>query len=217
MKFNARARGEMLNIAVFGSGRGSNFQAILTAIEEGKIPGARIACVISNNSSAGILQTAREHSLPAYHLSAVQYPVEEEFAERLRSVLEGHGTNLIALAGYMKLLPPQLIARFRSRILNIHPALLPKFGGRGMYGHHVHEAVLAAGERESGATVHLVDEAYDHGPVLMQKRVPVLPGDTPDTLAGRVLAVEHELYPEALRRIASGEIHLPTPAVPAHS
>lgn len=207
----------MLNIAVFGSGRGSNFRAILTAIETGAIPEARIACVISNNSSAGILETAREHSLPAYHVSPAQFSSEEDFAGRLLTVLDEHEANLIALAGYMKLLPRRLIERYRQRIVNIHPALLPKFGGKGMYGHHVHEAVLAAGERESGATVHVVDEDYDHGPVLMQKRVPVLPGDTPETLAARVLVVEHELYPEVLRRIASGELTLPKPAVPVHS
>ncbi len=207
----------MLNIAVFGSGRGSNFRAILIAIENGAIPEARIVCVVSNNSSAGILHTAREHAIPAYHLSSMQFPVHEEFVERLLGLLEEHETHVIALAGYMKLLPPEVIAHFRHRIINIHPALLPKFGGRGMYGHHVHEAVLAAGERESGATVHLVDEAYDHGPLLMQKKVPVLPGDTPDSLAARVLVAEHELYPEVLRRIASGELNLPTPAVPAHT
>ncbi len=207
----------MLNIAVFGSGRGSNFHAILTAIETGAIPEARIACVVSNNSAAGILQIAREHSLPAYHMSSAHFSSEEDFVERLLSLLDEHEANLIALAGYMKLLPPRLIERYRQRIVNIHPALLPKFGGKGMYGHHVHEAVLAAGERESGATVHVVDEDFDHGPVLMQKRIPVLPGDTPETLAARVLVVEHELYPEVLRRIASGELTLPKPAVRAHS
>lgn len=207
----------MLNIAVFGSGRGSNFQAILAAIENGTIPEARIVCVISNNSSAGILQTAREHSLPAYHLSQMQYATQEAFVERILGVLDRHGASLIALAGYMKLLPLELVRRFRRRIVNIHPALLPKFGGRGMYGHHVHEAVLAAGERESGATVHLVDEVYDHGAILLQKKVPVYPADTPDTLAERVLAVEHELYPEVIRRIASGELVLSAEAVPEHS
>ena len=207
----------MLNIAVFGSGRGSNFLAILAAIAKGGIPGARVVCVISNNSSAGILQAAREHSLPAYHLSQTHYGTEEAFVERLQGVLDTHEANLIALAGYMKLLPSQLIARFHHRIVNIHPALLPKFGGKGMYGRHVHEAVLAAGVAESGATVHLVDEVYDHGPILLQRRVPVLPGDTPDILAARVLAVEHELYPEVIRRIASGELILPAPAALAHT
>jgi phosphoribosylglycinamide formyltransferase 1 len=207
----------MLNIAVFGSGRGSNFQAILAAIEKGSIPEARIACVISNSSTAGILQIARDHSLPAYHLSQTLAGSEEAFVEHLLDLLDSCAVNLIVLAGYMKLLPPQVIARFRHRILNIHPALLPGFGGKGMYGHHVHEAVLAAGEIESGATVHLVDEVYDHGTIILQKKVPVLPGDSPDDLANRVLAVEHELYPEVLRRIAAGTLLLPTPAALAHS
>jgi phosphoribosylglycinamide formyltransferase-1 len=216
-KFKAKAVAGMLNIAVFGSGRGSNFQAILAAIESGAIPGARIVCVISNNSSAGILQTARDHFLPAYHLSQTQCLTEEAFVERLLGVLSGHEANLIVLAGYMKLLPRQVIARFRHRVVNIHPALLPKFGGRGMYGHHVHEAVLAAGETESGATVHCVDDVYDHGAILLQRKVPVLPKDTPEDVAARVLVVEHELYPEVIRRIASGELILPAPAVLAHS
>jgi phosphoribosylglycinamide formyltransferase-1 len=217
LKFNAKAFMSMLNIAVLGSGRGSNFQAILAAIESGTIPDARIVCVISNNSSAGILEIARQHSLPAYHLSQMQGATQGAFVERILGVLDRHAANLIALAGYMKLLPLELVRRFHHRIVNIHPALLPKFGGKGMYGHYVHEAVLAAGERESGATVHLVDEVYDHGAILLQKRVPVCPGDTPEILAGRVLAVEHELYPEVIRRIASGELVLPVQAVPEHS
>ena len=217
LKFKAKAVTGMLNIAVFGSGRGSNFHAILAAIESGSIPGARIVCVVSNNSSAGILQIARDHSLPAYHLSRTQCASEAAFLERLLGVLDSHEANLIVLAGYMKLLPSQLIARFRQRVVNIHPALLPRFGGEGMYGRYVHEAVLAAGGTESGATVHLVDEVYDHGAILLQRKVPILPGDSPEDLATRVLVVEHELYPEAIRRIASGELILPAPAVLAHS
>jgi phosphoribosylglycinamide formyltransferase 1 len=205
----------MLNIAVFGSGRGSNFVAILNAIAEGTLPGVRIACVVSNNSAAGILDVARSRSLPALHLSARQFPSEELFVDRCCALLEEYGTNLVLLAGYMKLLPLRVLRRYRT--LNIHPALLPRFGGRGMYGIHVHEAVIAAGERESGATVHLVDEQYDHGRILLQKRVPVMPDDTPESLAARVLTIEHEIYPEALRRIARGEILLPAPAVEVHS
>jgi phosphoribosylglycinamide formyltransferase-1 len=202
----------MLNIAVFGSGRGSNFQAILNAMEKGTLPGMRIACVVSNNSSAGILDIARSRAIPAIHLSRKQFASEEEFSNRLLSLLEIHGTGLILLAGYMKLVPGRVIARYRNRILNIHPALLPKFGGAGMYGIHVHEAVVAAGEKESGVTIHCVDEAYDRGAILLQKRVPVLPEDSAESLAARVLTVEHELYPEALRQIASGEILLPATA-----
>lgn len=205
----------MLTIAVFGSGRGSNFEAILTAMKQGTIPGARIACVISNISSAGILELARQNSLPAYHLSVKQFASDKEFIDRTLALLEEHEVNFIVLAGYMKLLPPPVVARYRNRIVNIHPALLPKFGGNGMYGHHVHEAVIAAGEKESGATVHVVDEIYDHGTIVLQKSVPVMPGDTPESLAARVLAVEHEIYPEAIRRLARGESAAPARTVTA--
>ncbi len=200
----------MLRIAVLGSGRGSNFHAILSAIQEKKIPAARICLVISNNSSAGILEIARASSLPAIHLSQKQYPSEELFVEALLTLLRNHEVNLIVLAGYMKRIHPRVISAYRNRILNIHPALLPKFGGKGMYGHHVHEAVIRAGEKFSGATVHIVDEVYDHGPILLQRRIPVQPEDTPETLETRVLRVEHELYPEALRLIAEGKLSTQT-------
>jgi phosphoribosylglycinamide formyltransferase 1 len=195
----------MLNIAVFGSGAGSNFRAILTAIQQGNIPGARISLVISNNSGAGILGIARANALPAIHLSQKQFPDERSFAEQVLFTLREHGVNFIALAGYMKRVPPAVVAAYRNRIVNIHPALLPRFGGPGMYGIRVHEAVVASGETMSGATVHYVDEEYDHGSIVLQQTVPVLPGDTPESLAARVLAAEHELYPSAIRRIAQFE------------
>ena len=195
----------MLNIAVFGSGAGSNFRAILTAIQQGDIPAARISLVLSNNSGAGILGIARANALPAIHLSRKQFPDERSFADTILSTLGDHGVNFIALAGYMKQVPPVVVGAYRGRIVNIHPALLPRFGGAGMYGMRVHEAVLGAGETTSGATVHYVDEEYDHGPVVLQQTVPVLPGDTPELLAARVLAAEHELYPAAIRRIALNE------------
>jgi phosphoribosylglycinamide formyltransferase-1 len=203
--------GHMLNLAVLGSGRGSNFQAILNAIIDGRIPDARVVCVISNNSGAGILATAREHSIPAFHCSLKQFPSESAFAGTLLQILQSHHTDLVLLAGYMKLIPTSILTSFSQRIINIHPALLPKFGGRGMYGLHVHEAVIAGGETESGATVHYVDEAYDHGSVILQKRVPVYPSDTPEKLAQRVLKVEHEIYPEVVRQFATGEIPLKQP------
>lgn len=194
----------MLHIAVFGSGAGSNFRAIVEAIENGTIAHARIRLVLSNNPQAGILDLARAHGLPAVHMSVRRFGDENAFGAALLELLRRHEVNFIALAGYMKRVPAAVIAAYRNRMLNIHPALLPSFGGKGMYGRHVHEAVIAAGSRESGATVHIVDEEYDHGPIVLQKRVPVLPGDTPETLAARVLTVEHEIYPEAIRRFASG-------------
>ena len=193
----------MLNIAVLGSGRGSNFQAILAAIQQGRIPNVRIALVISNNSGAGILEIARNNSLPAVHLSHRQFPTEDEFVDALLSLLRVHGVNFIVLAGYMKRIHPRVIEAYRRRIINIHPALLPRHGGPGMYGHHVHEAVIAAGDRLSGATVHFVDEEYDHGSIVLQKTVSVAPDDTPETLAAKVLDIEHEIYPEAIRRLAT--------------
>ena len=183
----------MLNIAVFGSGRGSNFQAILQAMEKGKLPGVRIVLVIGNNSGAGILEIAREHGIPALPLSERQFPGEEEFVSKLLHVLSEHNVNFIALAGYMKRLHPRVIKAYRNAIVNIHPALLPKFGGKGLYGMHVHEAVIAAGEKISGATVHIVDEEYDHGRIVLQQTVAVDPQDTPETLAAKVLQLEHKI------------------------
>lgn len=197
----------MLNIAVLGSGRGSNFQAILTAIQQGRVPNARIALVISNNSGAGILEIARNNSLPSVHLSHRQFPTEDEFVDALLSLLSAHGVNFIVLAGYMKRIHPRVINAYRHRIINIHPALLPRHGGPGMYGHFVHEAVIAAGDRLSGATVHFVDEEYDHGSIVLQKTVSVAPEDTPGTLAAKVLEIEHEIYPEAVRRLAAIDPH----------
>jgi len=201
----------MLRIAVLGSGRGSNFAAILRALDEGSIPEAQVCVVISNNSGAGILELARSHGLPAVHLSQKQFPDEQQFVAALLALLQAHHVNLVVLAGYMKHLHRTVVGAYRNRIVNIHPALLPKFGGPGMYGHHVHEAVIASGQRISGATVHLVDEEYDHGKILLQRTVTVSSDDTPASLADRVLQIEHQLYPEALRQIAEGRITLDTP------
>jgi len=192
----------MLQLAVLGSGRGSNFQAILRAIDGGRLPSARVCLVISNNSDAGILALARSAGIPALHVSQKQFPTEEAFTDAMLLALQRHGAELIVLAGYMKRVPSRFVREYRGRILNIHPALLPKFGGQGMYGRHVHEAVIAARERESGATVHVVDDEYDHGQVVLQRTIEVAPDETPETLAAKVLEVEHALYPEAIRQYA---------------
>jgi phosphoribosylglycinamide formyltransferase-1 len=139
----------------------------------------------------------------------VTHPDPADLDRAVLEALERHGTDLVVLAGYMKKLGPATLGRFKGRVLNIHPALLPKFGGPGMYGRRVHEAVLAAGEKESGVSIHIVDADYDTGPVIAQERVPVLPGDTPDSLAARVLEQEHRLLTATLGRIASGELPLP--------
>jgi phosphoribosylglycinamide formyltransferase-1 len=195
-----------LNIAVFGSGRGSNFRAILTAMQQGRIPNATIVLVVSNNSTSGILEIACTNTIPALHLSEKQFSSVTEFEERLLATLALHKVNFIVLAGYMKRVPRSVVSAFRHRIINIHPALLPKFGGQGMYGMHVHEAVIAANEHFSGATVHFVDEEYDRGAIILQKQVVVEPRETPSSLAEKILAVEHEIYPEAIRLVASGEV-----------
>jgi phosphoribosylglycinamide formyltransferase 1 len=201
----------MLNLGVFGSGRGSNFQSIVDALARGDLPKTRISVVVSNNSGAGILSIARANSLPAIHLSLKQFASEQDFVRAQLDTLHAHGVNCIVLAGYMKKLHPRIIAAFRNCIVNIHPALLPAFGGPGMFGMHVHEAVISSGSPVSGATVHLVDEEYDHGSILLQKSVPVDRGETPESLAAKVLQIEHELYPEALRLIAEGNIPIGLP------
>jgi phosphoribosylglycinamide formyltransferase-1 len=190
-----------MNIGVFASGRGSNFQAILNAIEQGILP-ARVTVLLSNKSDAGAFEIANAYSIPTVHLSQKQFTDEALYAAAMLQVLRRHNVEFVALAGYLKKIPTIIVREFRHRILNIHPALLPSFGGQGMYGHHVHEAVLASGVKLSGATVHLVDEEYDRGPIVLQKTVVVDEHDTPETLAAKVLKVEHEIYPLALKAFA---------------
>jgi len=199
--------GNKLRIAVLASHGGSNLQAIIDQCEAGRIP-AEVACVISNNKGAKALERARNHHIPAYHISRIQFGSDEELNQAIIDTLQRHRVDLVCLAGYMKLLGESIIRQYRHRILNIHPALLPKFGGRGMYGLRVHRAVLESGEKESGPTIHLVDEVYDHGHVLAQRKVPVLPDDTPESLAARVLVEEHKIYPEVIGKIAKGELSL---------
>ncbi len=196
----------MLKIAAFASGKGSNLTAIVEAIEHGKIQNARIEVVISNNSHAGALAVADKHQIPALHLSRQQFESDESYTGAIQKVLTDHAVNFIVLAGYMKKVDPSIVRAYRNRILNIHPALLPKFGGAGMYGLRVHEAVIAAGEKQSGATVHVVDEEYDHGTIILQRKIDVAAGETPETLAEKVLRIEHEIYPEAIRLFANGAV-----------
>ena len=181
--------------------------SILAACRSGALE-AEPRVVIGNNSKSGAVARGRRAGIPVYHLSGHTHPDPEELDRAILSTLNEHGVTLVCLAGYMKLLGTHTLAAYRGRILNIHPALLPKFGGKGFYGRAVHEAVLAAGEKESGPTVHIVDQEFDHGPVLAQTRVPVHPGDTADLLAARVLEREHILYAETLQKIATGEIAL---------
>lgn len=195
----------MLNIAVFASGRGSNFEALHRAILTEHIP-AQIVAVISNNSQSGVLVLARSFSIPALHISRRQFNNDESFNQKLLDTLRSYNVQLIVLAGYMKKLDGAIIRQFRNRIINIHPALLPKYGGEGMYGIHVHEAVINAKEKFSGATVHIVDEEYDHGRILRQEQVAVDEHDTPETLAAKVLKIEHKILPEVVRMYAEGTL-----------
>jgi len=194
-----------MNIGVFASGRGSNFQAILNAIQEGLLP-ARVVLVLSNKGDAGALEIARASSLAAVHLSQKQFPDEASFTAAMLDVLKKHNVQIVALAGYLKKIPLNVVREYKNRILNIHPALLPSFGGAGMYGHYVHEAVIASGVKLSGATVHLVDEEYDRGPIVLQKAVAVEACETPVTLAEKVLKIEHEIYPLALKAFAENRV-----------
>lgn len=187
-----------LSVAVFASGGGTNLRALIDAFRDGRISG-RIGAVISNNSKAYALTRASQAGIDNYHISAKVFPDPGVFREKISNVLSTHAINLIVLAGYMKLLPIEIIKRYRSRVINIHPALLPKYGGQGMYGINVHKAVLEAGDTISGATVHFVDEIYDHGAILIQRTVPVLPGDDAEKLAARVLEIEHIILPQAVR------------------
>jgi len=187
---------EPVRVAVLVSGGGTNLQALLDTLHDSPI--ARIARVISSRPDAGALERARRAGVPTTVLRDAGDPAE------VLSALAG--AQLVVLAGYLKLVHASVVARFRGRIINIHPALLPDFGGAGMYGRRVHEVVLASGAKESGATVHFVDEEFDRGAIIAQEKVRIEAGDTPDTLAARVLEAEHRLLPrvvlELARRIA---------------
>ncbi len=193
----------MLNIAVFVSGKGSNLRAIHDAIVQGTLD-ARICLVLGSRPDAPALDWAASEGIPTGVISHRS----DDTDSAILGLLEEHGADSIALAGYLKLVPPAVVRAFQHRMLNIHPALLPAFGGSGMYGRHVHEAVLAAGVKVSGATVHVVDEEYDRGPIVMQECVPVLEDDTASTLASRVLEVEHRLFPRALQLFAENRVNI---------
>jgi phosphoribosylglycinamide formyltransferase 1 len=194
-----------LRLAVCVSGRGSNLVALQSAI--GGSAEAAIVLVLGNRSDAPAMGWARSAGLPAETLD--DHRDGTEWLARLTA----HRVDLVVLAGYLKLVPPEVIAAYRGRIINIHPALLPSFGGPGMYGRRVHEAVLASGAVESGPTVHLVSEEYDRGTILAQSRVPVMPDDTPDTLAARVLAAEHRLLPAVVLAAARAGRPIPLASI----
>jgi len=199
----------MLRIGVLASHEGTTLQSIIDACAQGRIQG-RVVAVISNNSGSGALRRAAAADIETFHLSSVTHSSGESLDAAICAVLQHARTDVIFLAGYMKRLGRRTLAAFPARILNTHPALLPKFGGQGMFGDRVFEAVLAAGESESGASVHVVDAEYDTGSVVCQARVPVFPGDTIESLKPRVQACEREAVIKTLAAIANGELVLGT-------
>lgn len=191
-------------LAVFISGGGTGLQSIIDASGRGDLA-AEVVWVVSSTKKAYGLERAARAGIETFVFRPKKYPTPEVAAEDLLVRLQERKVEYIALAGFLKLVPAIIIRAFPRRILNIHPGLLPKYGGKGMYGHHVHEAVLAAGDKESGPTVHLVDEIYDNGRILEHVRVPVLADDTPEKLAARVLVEEHKLYPRVIDNLIKGK------------
>lgn len=195
----------VFRLGALASGGGTNLQAIMDRCASGDLP-ARMAVVISNNSGSGALERARRAGVPTCHLSGRTHPGPQALDRAIAEVFQSYGVDLVVLGGYMKKLGPVTLQAYPNRILNIHPALLPAFGGKGMYGLRVHQAVIESGAWISGVTVHLADEEYDHGPIVAQEAVRVGPDDTPESLAARVLEVEHRLYWEVVRLFAEGRV-----------
>lgn len=198
-------------IGFLASGAGSTFEAVVAACRVGDLD-LDPAIVISNNAKAGVFARAAHLGIPAQHISAKTAGDAAAADLAIAAALADAKVDLVVLVGYLKKLGPAVLAAFTGRIINTHPALLPKFGGPGMYGHHVHAAVIAAGETTTGVTIHVVDEEYDRGPILAQATVPVEPGDTIETLAARVQAREKPFLIETLGRLARGELALPSGA-----
>lgn len=196
-----------LRLGFLASHNGTNMRAVVAACRDGRIKAAPVL-LISNNHGSAALAWAQDNGLGTAHISAKSTGSDQAADAAIAAALRDHNVDVVVLAGYMRKLGPATLAAFPRRILNAHPALLPKFGGQGMFGAHVHTAVLKAGETETGVTIHLVDDVYDHGAVLAQATVPVMHGDTAETLAARVQAREQTLFPEVLQRIIAGAINL---------
>jgi len=198
----------MMRLGLLASHNGSNLGAIVAACQDGRIAATPVV-TIGNNSGAFALERARRAGIPVVHLSNQTHPDPAALDAAMAATLAAHAVDLVVLAGYMKRLGPEMLERWRGRIVNVHPSLLPKFGGKGMYGERVHAAVIAAGERVTGATIHHLTEEYDQGPIIAQVFMPVEPGDTAATLAARLPPHEHALYVDTLARIARGDLVLP--------
>jgi len=194
-----------LRLAVLLSGSGTTLENLFVRREAGELP-VEIVCVVSSRAGAFGLQRARKRGVPTALIERKKHREVESFSERIFEAIRPHGPDLVCLAGFMSLL--RIPGEFEGRVMNIHPALLPAFGGKGCYGHHVHEAVLAHGCKLTGCTAHFVDNEYDHGPIILQKAVEVREDDTPDSLADRVQAAEREVFPEAIRLFAAGRLRV---------
>lgn len=194
-----------INLGVLLSGSGRTLQNFIDLIGKDELP-ARIQVVISSKPGVAGIERARQHNIPAFVINRQEFKSTEDFSQAITRKLAEYPIDLITMAGFIHLykIPPE----YEGRVMNIHPALLPAFGGKGFYTHHVHEAVLASGVRFSGCTVHFADNVYDRGPIILQRVVPVLANDTPETLAERVFAEECQAYPEAIRLFAEGRLRL---------
>lgn len=197
----------MLRLAVLVSGGGTNLQAIIDSLEAGKITNARISVVISNNKNAYALERAKNHGIDGLCISPKDYGKREAFYTAMLEALDRYQADLVVLAGYLVVIPEIMIQRYRNRIINVHPSLIPSFCGTGYYGLKVHEGVLARGVKVTGATVHFVDEGTDTGPIILQKAVEVEPQDTPEALQRRVMEqAEWKILPKAIDLIANGRV-----------
>ena len=207
----------MLKIAVCVSGGGTNLQAIIDGIENQTITNTQIKVVISNNKNAYALERAKQHGIEAVCISPKDYESREAFNEDFLAKLDSYNVDLVVLAGFLVVIPPQMIVKYRNRIINIHPSLIPSFCGTGYYGLKVHEGALARGVKVTGATVHFVDEGTDTGPIILQKAVAVEEGDTPETLQRRVMEqAEWSIMPQAINLIANGKVSVTDHKVTIH-
>ena len=195
----------MKRIAIFASGGGTDMQSVIDACERGQIDG-RVVCVVANKPDIYALERAQKHGIDSAVFALSDYADAEQRDCAIAAYLERCGAELVVLAGYLSILTPDLVARYRGRMINIHPSLIPRHCGKGMYGMRVHESVIASGDAESGATVHYVDEGADTGAIIEQVRVPVLAGDTPQSLQERVLEQEHKLLPRVVARLCENRL-----------
>jgi len=196
----------MFKIGVMASGGGSNVQAILDRVADGSLAGVSVEFLLTNNSKCAAATKAQIAGVSVYHISGVTHPDEIELAQAMVTVIKTHQIDLLVLAGYMKKIPDAVLSCLPHRVINVHPALLPSFGGPGHWGYHVHEAVVDAGARVSGATVHFVDSVYDHGRIIAQRATPIASLDTPEDVAAKVLIAEHDLYWRVIKAFSEGGV-----------